>query len=111
MMNLMKDYEIATNKDLCSERARNFQIELVIPPIEKQWHKNAGMQRHGVKTGSKKKAIELPSTNEIKRSRNQMCQRKSSLRAPSRLVITKQESYKKIRRELKNKLKMPSNGD
>ena len=37
MMNLMKNYEITTKKNLSSERARNFQIELTIPPIEKQW--------------------------------------------------------------------------
>ena len=35
MLNLMKNYEVITNQNLSSERARNFKIKLEIPPIEK----------------------------------------------------------------------------
>ena len=60
------------------------------------------MKRHGIEKGKKKQNnIDLPSTNEIKKSRNEMCKRKSSLRAPSKLAITKKDSLSKIKRELK----------
>ena len=60
------------------------------------------MKRHGIEKGKKKQnSIDLPSTSEIKKSRNEMCKRRSSLRAPSKLAITKKDSLSKIKRELK----------
>ena len=74
MVKMKKNLLLISNKTLSSERARNFQIELIQPSIEEKWQKNEKVRRRRVGIGSvrtnRTSVVAPPETSYIKKSRN-----------------------------------------
>ena len=117
MANLKRNFLVATDKNLMSERARNFRIELSTHTQDGPWQKKSAIRRRVLASVRANRTptgpIATGFTGSLKKSRGGSVDVNSTT-AHSRLVTTNQgrqvttnQGFRMMRQDLKKMLKLP----